>query len=101
MGSLSGLSVVAHYVSPPYRTDRQKLGHMQICTLLQRDNHASTPPLTSLMHFLLHNQQRQSAEGSTSTTTILQPLIQDYPGEPVPEKNIHQLTPIQIINYRL
>jgi len=23
MGPLSGLSVVAHYVSPPYKTDRQ------------------------------------------------------------------------------
>ena len=23
-----------------------QLGHMQVCTLLQTDNHASTPPLT-------------------------------------------------------
>jgi len=25
-----------------------QLGHMQVCTLLQRDNHASTPPLSFL-----------------------------------------------------
>jgi len=25
-----------------------QLGHMQVCTLLQRDNHASTPPLSLL-----------------------------------------------------
>ena len=39
------------------------LGHMQICTLLQTDNHASTPPLsffTGRMPFLSPNQQRQS-----------------------------------------
>ena len=40
--------------------------HMQICTLLQRDNDASIPPLsffTSHMPFLLPNQQCQSTEG--------------------------------------
>jgi len=26
----------------------QQLGHMQVCTLLQTDNHASTPPLSFL-----------------------------------------------------
>jgi len=43
------------------------LGHMQVCTLLQRDNHASTPPLsffTGRMPFLLPNQQCQSTEGN-------------------------------------
>jgi len=25
-----------------------QLGHMQVCTLLQTDNHASTPPLTEI-----------------------------------------------------
>jgi len=42
------------------------LGHMQVCTLLQTDNHASTPPLvffTGRMPFLPPNQQRQSTEG--------------------------------------
>ena len=43
-----------------------QLGHMQVCTLLQTDNHTSIPPLSFLtgrMHFLLPNQQRQSTEG--------------------------------------
>jgi len=43
-----------------------QLGHMQACTLLQTDNHASTPPLkffTGRMPFLPPNQQRQSTEG--------------------------------------
>jgi len=43
-----------------------KLGYMQICTSLQTDNHASTPPLlffTGQMPFLLPNQQQQSTEG--------------------------------------
>jgi len=40
---------------------------MQVCTSLQADNHASTPPLsffTGRMPFLPPNQQRQSTEGS-------------------------------------
>jgi len=44
-----------------------QLGHMQVCTSLQTDNHASTPPLkcfTGLMPFLPPNQQRQSTEGN-------------------------------------
>jgi len=44
-----------------------QLGHMQVCTLLQTDNHASTPPLcffTGRMPFLPPNQQRQSTEGT-------------------------------------
>ena len=43
-----------------------QLGRMQVCTSLQTDNHASTPPLsffTGRMPFLLPNQQRQSTEG--------------------------------------
>jgi len=43
-----------------------QLSHMQVYTLLQRDNHTSTPPLlffTGRMPFLLPNQQRQSTEG--------------------------------------
>jgi len=43
-----------------------QLGHMQVCTLLQTDNHASTPPFhffTGRMPFLPPNQQRQSTEG--------------------------------------
>ena len=40
-----------------------QLGHMQVCTLLQTDNHASTQTLsffTGRMPFLPPNQQRQS-----------------------------------------
>jgi len=40
----------------------RQLGHMQVCTSLQTDNHASTPPLsffTGQMPFLPPNQQRQ------------------------------------------
>jgi len=44
-----------------------QVDHMQVCTLLQTDNHASTTPLsfyTGRMPFLLRNQQRQSTEGA-------------------------------------
>ena len=43
-----------------------QLGHMQVCTSLQTDNHANTPPLffTGRMPFLPPNQQRQSTEGT-------------------------------------
>jgi len=43
------------------------LGHMQVCTSLQADNHDSTPPLsffTGRMPFLPPNQQCQSTEGT-------------------------------------
>jgi len=46
----------------------RQLGSMQVCTLLQTDNHASTPPLsffTGRMPFLLRNQQRQSTESKS------------------------------------
>jgi len=29
---------------------RHQLGHMQVCTSLQTDNHASTPPLTQVFY---------------------------------------------------
>ena len=41
-----------------------QLGHMQVCTSLQTDNHASTPPLsffTGQMPFLPPNQQHVKA----------------------------------------
>ena len=49
------------------------LGHMQVCTSLQTDNHTSTPPLsffTSRMPFLPPNQQRQSTEGNKMLTAV-------------------------------
>ena len=54
---------------------------MQVCTSLQTDNHASTPPLsffTGRMPFLLPNQQSQSTECSLIiliTLTYLMELI--------------------------
>jgi len=41
------------------------LGHMQVCTLLQTDNHTSTPPLSFYRPdaLLAAQQQRQSTEG--------------------------------------
>jgi len=48
-----------------------QLGHIQVCTSLQTDNHASTPPVfTGRMPFLPPNQQRQSTEGKTLSNTL-------------------------------
>jgi len=51
-----------------------QLGHMQICTSLQADNHASTPPLffTGRMPFLPPNQQCQSTEGCAKMAEQIQ-----------------------------
>ena len=47
-----------------------QLGYMQVCTLLQTDNHTSTPPFfTGQMPFLPPNQQRQSTEGLLRTVS--------------------------------
>jgi len=53
-----------------------QLGHMQVCTSLQTDNHASTPPptaqfFTGRMLFLPPNQQRQSTEGKMLNAKML------------------------------
>ena len=48
-----------------------QLGHMQVCTSLQTDNHASTAPLkffTGRMPFLPTNQQCQSTVGISQCT---------------------------------
>ena len=52
-----------------------QVGHMQVCTSLQTDNHASTPVpttqfFTGRMPFLLPNQQRQSTEGICSMRNL-------------------------------
>jgi len=69
-----------------------QLGHMQVCTALQTDNHTSTPPLsffTGRMPFLPPNQQRQSTEGTTSTQICQlqynKNSFNDYTGETVKE----------------
>jgi len=41
-----------------------QLGHMQVCTSFQTDNHASTSPLSFLQAGCPSNQQRQSTEGN-------------------------------------
>jgi len=51
-----------------------QLGHMQACTSLQTDNHASTSPLsffTGRMPFLPPNQQRQSTEGLSCINELI------------------------------
>ena len=51
-----------------------QLGYMQVCTSLQTDNHASTPPLsffTGRVPFLPPNQQHQSTEGIHTFTYLL------------------------------
>jgi len=57
-----------------------QLGHVKVCTSLQTDNHASTPPLcvyTGRMLFLPPYQQRQSTEGSGSEGTLQQVARED------------------------
>jgi len=54
-----------------------QLGHMQVCTSLQTDNHASTSPLsffTGRLPFLPPNQQRQSTEGINLPTILADKL---------------------------
>ena len=75
-GPFSGTTWVGWYQSDKINLDFteardsewqwHQLGHMQVCTSLQADNHASTPPLsffTGRTPFLPPNQQRQSTEG--------------------------------------
>jgi len=75
-GHFSGTTQVSRYQKGKTNLDSteardsewqwHQLGHMQVCTLLQTDNHTSTPPLkffTGRMPFLPPNQQRQSTEG--------------------------------------
>ena len=60
-----------------------QLGSMQVCTSLQTDNHASTPPLsffTGRVLFLPHNQQRQSTEGLSCTTNPQQIEVMELEG---------------------
>ena len=54
-----------------------QLGHMQICTLLQTNNHTSTPPLcfSGRMPFLSPNQQCQSTEGNLLTVSCVDAIL--------------------------
>jgi len=58
-----------------------QLGHMQVCTSHQTDNHVSTSPLsffTGRMPFLSPNQQRQSTEGIFTSTVNETIIRQQY-----------------------
>jgi len=58
-----------------------QLGHMQVCTSLQTDNHASTSLLkffTGRMPFLPPNQQCQSTEGNLSQQNLCQKNSVEY-----------------------
>ena len=83
-GPLSGTTMVSRYQEGKTNLDFTEardsewqwhpLGHMQACTSLQSDNHASTPPLsffTGRMPFLPPNQQRQSTEGTSTITAVI------------------------------
>ena len=85
-GPLSGTTWVSRYQKGKTNLDFteawdrewqwHQLGHMQVCTSLQTDNHASTPPLkifTGRMPFLPPNQQSQSTKGTFRT--MHSPLI--------------------------
>jgi len=86
-GHFSGTTQVSRYQKGKTNLDFTKardsewqwnpLGHMQVCTSLQTDNHTSASPLsffTGWMPFLPPNQQRQSTEGmcSASQPSIIQ-----------------------------
>ena len=86
-GPLSGTTRVSRYQKGKTNLDFSEardsdwqwhqLGHMQVCTSLQTDNHASTPPLmffTGRMPFLPPNQQCQSTEGN-GMDLILQHIL--------------------------
>jgi len=76
---LSGTTLVSQYQKGKTNLDFTEardsewqwhpMGHMQVSTSLQTDNHASTPPLSFFagrMTFLPPNQQSQSTEGNTT-----------------------------------
>ena len=75
-GPLSGTTQVSRYQKGKTKLDFSEakdsewqwhqLGHMQVCTSIQTDNHASThrSVFTGRMPFLPPNQQRQSTEGT-------------------------------------
>jgi len=71
-GPLSGTTQVSRYQKGKTYLDFtetwqwHQLDHMQLCTLLQTDNHASThrSVFTGQMPFLPPNQQHQSTEGT-------------------------------------
>jgi len=71
-GPLSGTTQVSRYQKGETNLDfteardsewqQHQLGHMQVCTSHQTDNHASTQFFTGRVPFLAPSQQRQSTE---------------------------------------
>ena len=95
-GPLSGTTQVSRYQKGKTNLDFteardsewqwHQLGHMQIYTSLQTNNHASTPSLsffTGRMPFLPPNQQCQSTEGVTHAiaTQLITSFISSPPGK--------------------
>ena len=87
-GPLSGTTQVSQYQKGKTNLDFteawdsewqwHQLGHMQVCTSLQTDNHTSTPPVsffTGRMPFLPPNQQRQSTEGTVELITVIKQIF--------------------------
>jgi len=54
-----------------------QLGHMHVCTLLQTDNHARTPPVSFLQAGCpsAPNQQHQITEGNSTEGNLIYLLI--------------------------
>ena len=114
-GPLSGTTQVSRYQKGKTNMDftgardseRQwhQLGHMQVCTSLQRDNHASTSLLkffTGRMPFLPPNQQCQSTEGKsfnldTETEINNASKLQHMPLRTVSNHNKTTLCPKNVI----
>ena len=87
-GPLSGTTRVSQYQKGKANLDFvgardsewqwNQLGHMQVCTLLQTDNHASTPPLsffTGWMPFPPPNQQCHRTEGLQRGQIQTRPML--------------------------
>ena len=82
-GPLSGTTQVSRYQKGKTNLDfteaRDSAWQWHVCTLLQADNHASTPPVsffTGRMPFLLPNQRHQSTEGTEYLEVILGTCLQ-------------------------
>jgi len=106
-GPLSGTTQVSRYQNGKNNLDFteardtewqwRQLGRMHVCTSLQTDNHASTPPLsffTGRMPFLPPNQQRQSTEGKfilalkSKVTDFVYCNCRTGPGVPRPLRDV-------------
>jgi len=66
-----------------------QLGHMQVCTSLQTDDHASTPPIRFLQAGCPSCRPTNSIKelkASVDKNTHTHPFVRDYLSEPVPER---------------